>query len=459
MQNSVVYNVLIVDDSPARELLEVCACKGICARVAKSFSAAGRLLDSGLWHLVFVNNNINGDDSIELLNMIKADFPELPVVMISDADSSEMAVAAIQSGFSDFVAKPFNTKALSEIIDGYLPNHAAEVLDSGCSRADNHYYIVGVSEALKQTIELAKKVAATSAPVLINGESGTGKELIAHLVHNHSHRKAGPYIKVNCAALSESLLESELFGHEKGAFTGAITQRKGKFELAHGGTLLLDEITETPPAFQAQLLRVLEEQDLHRVGGDKNISVNVRVISTTNKDIFEEVRQGRFRADLYYRLAGICLLVEPLRQRTQDIAPLVWHFVNELCFETRRRITKLDPVMLEVFGNYNWPGNIRQLRNVIRTCLILGSGKVLRIADVSWLMDELQPVCRQQASKLSEMIGSRTLAEIEEHAIVATLKETSGNRTKAARVLGISDRTIREKMKKYNSRNILQNAS
>ncbi|MHC4735625.1 MAG: sigma 54-interacting transcriptional regulator, partial [Planctomycetota bacterium] len=285
------------------------------------------------------------------------------------------------------------------------------------------------------------------------------------------------YIKVNCAALSDSLLESELFGHEKGAFTGAYNQHKGRFEMAHGGTLLLDEITETPIKFQAKLLRVLEQQDFERVGGNKNIRVDVRIISTTNKDLLQEVQQDRFRQDLYYRLNGVRLVICPLRKRSEDLSDLVWYFVNLYAREAQRRITKLDPVMMNVFAKYHWPGNVRQLRNVVRTSLILGAGENLSLADVSWLFDELQPLTQEKTNvhnssqkkhtddpmfscenKSDGGLGGLPLEQVERRAILDTLRQTGGNQTKAAKSLGISDRTLRGKIHRYRREGCMQPA-
>ena len=320
-----------------------------------------------------------------------------------------------------------------------------------------------------QTVELAKKIAPTSAPVLVSGESGTGKELISYLIHYNSKRARGPYIKVNCAALSDSLLESELFGHEKGAFTGAYNQRKGRFEMAHGGTLLLDEITETPIKFQATLLRVLEHQGFERVGGTESVKVDVRIISTTNKDLLEEVGLDRFRKDLYYRLSGVRLVVPPLKKRKEDLTDLIWYFVNLYAREAQRHITKLDPATMEIFANYDWPGNVRQLRNVVQTSLTLGVGQTLSLADVSWLFDELQPLpqekvnisdelCQREQLNLAQStsLGGISLKRVERRAILDTLRQTAGNQTKAAKVLGISDRTLRDKIHRYRREGCLQ---
>ncbi|MHC4517951.1 MAG: sigma-54 interaction domain-containing protein [Planctomycetota bacterium] len=314
-------------------------------------------------------------------------------------------------------------------------------------------------------------MAPTSVPLLISGESGTGKELVSHLIHHKSRRTLGPFVHINCAALSDTLLESELFGHEKGAFTGAHARHKGRFERAHGGTLLLDEITETPPQFQAKLLRILEQQEFERVGGSENIKVDVRIISTTNRDLPHEVQMGRFRQDLYYRLSAARLVIAPLRERREDLTELVWHFVNLNARQAQRHITRLDPAMMNIFAEYAWPGNVRQLRNVVLTSLILGVGSTLSLADVSWLFDELQPrtqhgPSRPLAEAVTEPVAEKTsrlggipLADLERQAILETLRQTSGNQTKAAKVLGISDRTLREKVRRYRQKECLQTVS
>ena len=292
-----------------------------------------------------------------------------------------------------------------------LPNRRVATAASAQESNRCLYQIVGKSPRMLQTIALAERIAPTSVPVLISGESGTGKELISLLIHHKSRRALGPFVRVNCAALSDSLLESELFGHEKGAFTGAYAQRKGRFEMAHGGTLLLDEITETPPTFQAKLLRIIEQQEFERVGGNENIKVNVRIISTTNRDLLHEVQMGRFRQDLYYRLSAARIVAAPLRERRDDLPELIWHFVNLYAQEAQRRIETLDPTMMEIFAKYHWPGNVRQLRNVVLTSLILGAGPVLSLADVSWLFDELQPLTesRKVATLEGSMVETRAL--------------------------------------------------
>jgi DNA-binding NtrC family response regulator len=483
-----IANVLIVDDDPqlARFMLEILAGKGIRGYLAGDKKEAIDFLEKNNCDLVFTSNSISSttarrnhpQDGFELLQKIRKNSPEMPVIMItnnpkakgqeSDCQLIDTAIRAVRMGCYDFLIKPLDQEKVENLLDTFLPNHSVSTVASAYESTKCLYRIVGRNAKMLQTIDLAKTVAPTSAPVLISGESGTGKELLSYLVHYKSKRNQGAYIKVNCAALSDALLESELFGHEKGAFTGAYNQRKGRFEMAHGGTLLLDEITETPIKFQAKLLRVLEQQDFERVGGNENIRVDVRIISTTNKDLLQEVQEGRFRQDLYYRLSGVRLVICPLRQRKEDLPDLVWYFVNLYAREAQRRITSLDPTMMEIFAKYDWPGNVRQLRNVVRTSLILGAGESLSLADVSWLFDELQPVpqektndnysSRQMQPQEDGGLGGVPLEQVERRAILDTLRQTGGNQTKAAKVLGISDRTLRGKIHRYRREGCLQPA-
>ncbi len=470
-------NVLIVDNDTAssRLILEILARKGICANLAGDRKTAVDFLGHGDYDLVFLSTQ--PQTGFELLRDIRSNSPELPVIMLSEAPSREIpdqqqtletAVKAVKAGCCDFLVKPLAREKIEHLLETFLPNHSVSILDSSQHNSRTIYNIVGRSAKLLQAVNLAKRIAPSAAPVLISGESGTGKELISCLIHRQSKRAQGPYVRVNCAALSDSLLESELFGHEKGAFTGAYTQRKGRFEMAHGGTLLLDEISETPLRFQAKLLRVLEQQDFERVGGNENVKVDVRIISTTNKNLLQEVAQDRFRKDLYYRLSGIRLIISPLRERTGDLMDLVWHFVNLYARQSSRRITALDPVMMDIFANYPWPGNIRQLRNVVLTSLLLGVGETLSLADVSWLFDELEPLPQQKQDSTTRCdisstecdlgAGGVSLEQVERKAILDTLRQTSGNQTKAAKVLGISDRTLRGKIRQYRDQGVLQSA-
>jgi len=471
---SPIANVLIVDDDQesTRFILEILARKGIHGTVAANKKTVVDFLDKNYYDLAFSVTQVDQpEEGFKLVRQIKLNSPEMPVIMIGNTQKQktqnqqqilDIVVKAINAGCSNFLIKPLDSRKIENLLDTFLPNHRISTADGAYRGIQPLFTIVGRSAKLVQTINLAKKIAPTSAPVLVGGESGTGKELISFLIHHQSKRVQGPYVRVNCAALTDSLLESELFGHEKGAFTGAYAQRKGRFEMAHGGTLLLDEITETPIKFQAKLLRVLEQQDFERVGGNNSIRVDVRIISTTNKDLLREVTEGRFRQDLYYRLCVVRLIIPPLRQRTEDLPDFVWHFVNLYARQAQRNITKLDPAMMDIFAKYHWPGNIRQLRNVVLTSLILGTGQRLSLADVSWLFDELQPL--PQENNLSIDNGQTSvsglaglpLQQVERQAILDTLQHTSGNQTKAAKILGISDRTLREKVRRYRQKECLQ---
>jgi DNA-binding NtrC family response regulator len=453
--DNLFYDALILepDSRQAAGLLEALARRGIRPTVATSDSQGDSLLDRFGWKLIFISESFLvrfGRGANAAVAYFRTHLPEVPLVLIGSEDSSRKAMQSLREGFSEYLVYPVCEETVSGVLDRFVPNHPLSVLEQvGCSGLNQ--WIVGSSASLGHTIELARKAAPTCAPVLIEGESGTGKELISQLLHKHSRRGKGPFVRVNCAALNESLLESELFGHEKGAFTGALFNRQGRFEQAHGGTLLLDEITETPSAFQAKLLRVIEQMSFERVGGNDPVCVNVRILSTTNRAIGQWVAQGRFRADLYYRLSAIRLRVPALRERREDIRQLVWLFVNEFAGETARKITAIDRRTLELWERYEWPGNIRQLRNMVRSAMILGDGEVLSVEQIPWLMDELREgfVAGRAEPNHSDCLVGTSLEELERKAILGTLEREHGNQTQAARILGISDRTLREKIKRY----------
>jgi len=509
MRTQNTTNILIIDDDPdvAQFMLRMLAKRGIRAHNADGRDTALRYLDRNVCDLIFVGLCALGGTrrglglDPETLRQLRINSPELPVIPMvgshelarhglregqAEADAtallrttSLMVQEAMAMGCNGFLIKPLNVDEVTRILETHVPNHGVSQLAAAQEGSKSLFAIVGKSPSMLHITELAERIAPTSAPVVISGESGTGKEIISYLIHHKSKRSMGPYVRINCAALSDSLLESELFGHEKGAFTGAHARRKGRFENAHRGTLLLDEITETPIHFQAKLLRIIEQQEFERVGGNDNIKVDVRILSTTNKDLLQEVQAGRFREDLYYRLSATRLVLPPLRQRTDDLVDLVWYFVNIYARESQRSIKELDPTMLEIFASYSWPGNVRQLRNVVRTSLILGAGETLSLADVYWLFDGVSdrpaiadPVSREVTQenplapqgaglglgsmlKDAEDLGGLSLEVVERHAIIDTLRGTAGNRRKAAEVLGISDRTLRERIRRYKEQECL----
>jgi len=448
MAERIYQNVLIVraESGLKRRVLAILARRGIRGTVAGQWSDARREIDARPWDLILADAAGDEEAALPFVRDVKAALPELPVVVFGERAGVRAAVRAVRAGCEDYLVKPITDATLDTLLETLLPNHDVPLAASEEAGSRCVYQIAGRSPELLNVLKLAKRVAPTSMPILITGESGTGKELVSYYVHSTSHRARGPYIRVNCAALSESLLESELFGHERGAFTGAHTQRKGRFERAHGGTLLLDEISETTPRLQAELLRVLEQQDFERVGGSEPVQVNVRVVCTSNRDLSEEVRRGRFRKDLYYRIRGVHLVIPPLRERIDDIEVLVWHFVNQYAREVRRAIESLDPDMMETFRSYAWPGNVRELRNVVRTALVLGDGPVLGLA-------ASQALPRDEADDRAAVAEARNLSlqDLERHAILEALRRTKSHQAKAARLLGITDRTLREKLRRYRS--------
>jgi len=385
-------------------------------------------------------------DGREAFTKIQKMKPELPVIIMTAYSSVEDAVGVIQQGAHDYLTKPLDFDrlhlALSRAVDHrqvesnkLQPDSGAELLETA---------IIGSSPPMLELLEMVSYVAPTEATVLVYGESGTGKELIAEALHKNSERRLAPFVKVNCAAIAESLLESELFGHEKGAFTGADRRREGKFVQADNGTLFLDEIGETSPAMQVKLLRVLQEQELQRVGGEETVRVDVRIIAATNRDLEKEVEKQNFREDLYYRLNVVMLTVPPLRVRGQDIAVLVEHFANFFATKNRRELVKITDECLEHLMGYGWPGNVRELENAIERGIILMRGNELTEKSLPLTIQ------KQKKERSGAAVEQPTsLFEAEKILIYKTLEETVGNKSEAARRLGITRKTLQNKLNKY----------
>ncbi len=386
-------------------------------------------------------------DGREAFSRIHAMQPELPVIIMTAYSSVNDAVEAIKQGAHDYLTKPLDFDRLRLALERALDHKQVEKKrqEQGDDEPELVSNIIGSSPPMLELLDMIRYVAPTEATVLVAGESGTGKELVAESLHNNSERQGGPFIKVNCAALAESLLESELFGHEKGSFTGADRRREGKFVQADGGTLFLDEIGETSQAMQVKLLRVLQEQELQRVGGEETIKVDVRIIAATNRDLEEEVAAGNFREDLYYRLNVVMITVPPLRLRHEDIPPLVEHFVRFFAEKNRRTVESITPRCMEQLVNYTWPGNVRELENAIERGVILMRG--------DQLSEKSLPLSIQKQETSVDTVSSgeppASLYEVEKQMILQTLEETSGNKSEAARRLGITRKTLQNKLHKY----------
>jgi two-component system response regulator HydG len=388
-------------------------------------------------------------DGMEAFARIHALQPALPVVIMTAYSSVDDAVEAMKHGAHDYLTKPLDFDRLRLTLTRALDHHQVEEKRRQVKGKENtepvlSSSIIGNSPPMQELLEMISYVAATEATVLITGESGTGKELVAAELHKNSDRHDGPFVKVNCAALAETLLESELFGHEKGAFTGADRRREGKFVQADGGTLFLDEIGETTQAMQVKLLRVLQEHELQRVGGEETIKVDVRILAATNRDLAAEVKAGNFREDLYYRLNVVTLFVPPLRERKGDIPLLVAHFVRKFAEKNRRTVEAVTPRCMELLVQYGWPGNVRELENAIERGVILMRGDQLSEKSLPL------PIQKQEEKEPENNAGPvSSLQEAERLLILQTLEETGGNKSEAARRLGITRKTLQNKLQRY----------
>lgn len=390
---------------------------------------------------------MSGED---LLRKIIGAYPRMPVIILTGHGTIETAVEAMRSGAVDFFTKPVDLDRLSLVVRKALSDtdlyaeHERLKEEVQQLRARNRYdRIIGKSQKMVELMDTVSQVAPTKASVLITGESGVGKELVADAIHELSNRSKGPFIKVHCAALTASLLESELFGHEKGSFTGAVKEKKGRFELADGGTIFLDEIGEIDAQTQVKLLRVLQERQFERVGGEKLISVDVRIVCATNRDLPKEIEKGNFREDLYYRLNVVHLDVPPLRERKDDIPLLMTSFLQQFNQENGRSIEAFSNQARRAILAYEWPGNIRELRNCIESAVVLARTSVIEVDDLPSHIGKAQ-----NTGSVSLEVGI-TLAEAEKQLIISTLASCAGNKTKAAEVLGIGRKTLHRKLQEY----------
>jgi DNA-binding NtrC family response regulator len=442
--------VLIVEDeAKMRRLLELKLGEdGFTTLSAGDAETGLKLLRENSVDLVLTDLKLPGMDGLEFLQTIKRQNAALPVVVMTAFGSVETAVDAMKAGASDYVLKPFSLTEMRLVIHKELDvrnlREENRSLREALGKRYSHPNIVARSAKMQEVLATVERVASTNSTVLLGGESGVGKDLIARAIHEKSRRASGPFIKINSTAIPENLLESELFGYEKGAFTGANTSKPGKFELADKGTLFLDEIGDVPPATQVKLLRVLQEREFERLGGTRTIKVEVRLIAATNRDLREALEQGTFREDLYYRLNVVPIDIAPLRERKEDIPDLVRLFISQFCGESQRDIDDITPEAVQILVNYHWPGNVRELQNIIERACALAKGSVLRAADIH-LDSRPAKTVDGAGGFLPEGI---TLEQWEDEMIQEALKRANGNKSQAARLLGLSRNALRYRLSK-----------
>lgn len=445
-------SILIVDDEPnTREGLgKFLESLGYDIHLAGSAKEALDQIKKENPNVIVSDIRMPEMDGITLLHKVKEVAPRSSVILLTAYGSVENAVQAMKAGAFHYLTKPVNLDELEFVIKKALSsqNLERENIELKKELVQERYEsetIIGPSSEMKKVLELARQVAQSESAVLIQGETGTGKELVAHLIHHQSSRKNSPFIAVHCAALTETLLASELFGHERGAFTGATERKIGRFERAHTGTLFLDEVADIPESMQVKLLRVLQEGEFERVGGTKTLKVDVRLIAATNKVLSEEVKQGRFREDLFYRINVILLEIPPLRNRKEDIKPLVDYYLKHFARVNNKKIDGISKEAFEALKDYSWPGNIRELRNIIERMVVLANGPQLALENV--------PNDIRSGTSTTAIIGESSnegnLRDMEKELIRKKLQEARGNKSKAAQALGISRRTLYRKIEEY----------
>ena len=445
--------ILIADDEKnIRSGLQIAfEDEGYDVLTAENGEIAWKLINTKSVDLVITDIRMPVMTGLDLLEKSSSAYPLLPIIVLTGHGTIETAVQACKNGAADFFTKPIDLDHLLLTVSKCLANR--KVLDENkrlteelekVKRESGYKKIIGQSEKVSRMMGVIKQVASTNANVLIQGESGVGKELVADALHNLSLRKDKPFIKVNCASLTPTLLESELFGHEKGAFTGAIARKKGRFELADGGTLFLDEIGEIDLSTQVKLLRILQERQFERVGGEETLTVDVRVVAATNRNLAEEVKKGNFREDLYFRLNVVHIEVPPLRERKEDIPLLISHFLETLSSKNNRKVDSISAQARKALFAYSWPGNIRELQNAIEAGVVMCHGRTIELED---LPEQIKSIDNEDM--LSVKLGS-SLEEVEKELITRTISFCGGNKTKAATVLGIGRKTLHRKLLEYN---------
>lgn len=446
--------ILVVDDDKAHLSMLETMLKGwgYAAQGVEDGADAIEKVKEGPFDAVLMDVRMAKVGGIEALSKIKEYNPAIPVVIMTAYSSVDTAVEAMKLGAYDYLTKPLNFDELKITLERSLDHMTLikenQSLRERISEDSSLMKIIGNSRPMKELVSMVKTVATTEATVLMSGESGTGKELFAKAIHANSNRKKAPLVTVNCAALTDTLLESELFGHEKGAFTGADKKRDGRFMQANGGSIFLDEVGEIPMPMQAKLLRAIQEREIQRVGSDEALNVDVRIIAATNRDLLTEVEKGNFREDLYYRLNVVNLTIPSLKERGEDIPLLAAFFLERFSELNRKNIKGFTPVAMDMLVKYDWPGNVRELENAVERSVILSAGEYISEKDLPpALVQHFENVCG--SSEAHPSVGGKPLQEVEKVAIEETLAQTNGNKSEAAKLLGVTRTTLDNKIKKY----------
>lgn len=448
--------LIVDDDKNTRDGLQRALQRNYTPLVAESAEAALKILaqESNV-DVMLSDLRMPGENGLSLLKQVQAHYPTVTCILLTAYGTVADAVEAMKQGAYDFLMKPINLDHLDLLLARAIHSRELEQKVEALETQLNAKYgmdnIIGESPEMQVVFETIRQAAPTQASVLIQGASGTGKELVARAIHRLSTRSKGPYIAMNCSAFSPTLLESELFGHEKGAFTGAVAQRKGRFEMADGGTLFLDEVSEIDPALQSKLLRVLETREFERVGGERSIQVDIRLIAATNRNLKDYALQGHFREDLFYRLNVVDILLPSLSQRTGDIPLLAAHFLKEFCEKNGKQVEGFTAEALELLERYTWPGNVRELRNTIEKMVVLSRHPRMQESDVPLAIRQSVATAGVAVAAPSPVsaLDQGSLADVERNKILAVLAKNRGHRSLAADELGISRRTLYRKLKEY----------
>jgi two-component system response regulator HydG len=446
--------VLVVDDDEphAQAVAESLERVGYECVIATSGRDGLHLIEEQEFDIILTDLIMDGVGGLEILRKAKQELPEAEVVILTGHGTIKTAVTAMQAGATTYLTKPLDIGELRAVVDKASQSQRLARSNRELQKQLNERFgfegLVGNTPQMHTIIGKLRQIAPTSATVLITGESGTGKELVAKALHVNSPRRNKPFVPLNCAALSENILESELFGHIKGAFTGADRERKGWFEYANGGTLFLDEVGDIPIATQVKLLRVLETGEIVRVGTNEPVKVNVRLVSATNRDLNEAITSGRFRQDLYHRLKVVSVRLPPLRERREDIPLLADYFLRQFAASHGKAVTAISPAVRKVFASYAWPGNVRELKNTIESMVVIDLDGTLDLDDLTEDLQSASATTAEGATPGGTLVG-RTMDDIERYYLLETLKLTGGNREEAARMLGIGERTLYRKLKEY----------